>query len=97
VPSLWRKGLRSLEVSGMNSLKQLDPNAGAAAFSICESLLIALTDLKIIDHREARALLQDAATTHRRAMPGSGNPDEHRAIAEIIERMITAGSWARIV
>lgn len=61
--------------------------AGAAALSICESLLIALNDLKIFDDKEARAVLQDAADSHRNAMSGSKNPDEHRAIADLIERI----------
>lgn len=43
--------------------------AGAAALSICESLLIALNDLKIINDKETRAVLTDAAETHRIAMP----------------------------
>ena len=62
--------------------------AGAAALSICESLLIALNDLKIIDGRELRAILQDAAETHHNAVPGSSNPDEHRAIASLISRIM---------
>jgi hypothetical protein len=80
----------------MNELERTDMLiAGAAALSICESLLIALTDLKIIDQSEARALLHDAETSHRLAMAESGAPDEHRAIAEVIERMIAAGCWNR--
>jgi hypothetical protein len=62
--------------------------AGAAALSICESLLIALSDLKIIDDKETRAILVDAAESHRRAIPGSSNPDEHRAVAALIDRII---------
>jgi hypothetical protein len=62
--------------------------AGAAALSICESLLIALSDLKIIDLKEMRAILQDAAESHRNAVPGSPNPDEQRAIAALISRIM---------
>lgn len=69
--------------------------AGAAALSICESLLIALNDLKIIDDKETRAVLQDAAESHRIAMPGSKNPDEHRAIAELIDRIVDGGNSVR--
>lgn len=60
---------------------------GAAALSICESLLIALNDLNVIGDREARAVLEDAAATHRNAMASSSNPEEHRATAELIERI----------
>jgi len=62
--------------------------AGMAALSMCESLLIALNDLKIIDDKETRAILEDAAATHRNAIPVSPNPDEHRAVAALIERII---------
>lgn len=61
--------------------------AGAAALSICESMLIALQDLKVISAKEANAVLMDAAATHRHAIPVSPNGDEHRAIAELIERL----------
>jgi len=62
--------------------------AGAAALSICESLLIALKDLKIIDDKEIRAVLVDAAESHRRAISESPNPEEHRAVAALIDRII---------
>ena len=42
--------------------------AGSAALSICESLLIALNDLAIIDDAQTRAVLIDAAATHRNAV-----------------------------
>jgi hypothetical protein len=69
--------------------------AGAAALSICESLLIALNDLKIIDDKETRAVLQDAAESHRNAIPGSSNPDAHRAIAELIDRIVDGKNSVR--
>ena len=68
---------------------------GRAALSICESLLIALNDLKIIDDKETRALLEDAAATHRNAIPVSPKPDEHRAVVTLIERIIRSGTWVR--
>jgi len=69
--------------------------AGAAALSICESLLIALNDLKIIDDKETRAVLLDAAESHRNAIEGSKNPDEHRAIATLIDRIIDGKNSVR--
>jgi len=69
--------------------------AGAAALSICESLLIALNDLKIIEDKEARAILQDAADSHRNAMPGSSKPDEHRAVAALIDRIVAGKNSVR--
>lgn len=61
--------------------------AMAAVLSICESL-IALSDHKIIGKREALAVLEDAAATHRNAIARSPNPDEHRAVAALIQRII---------
>ena len=69
--------------------------AGAAALSICESLLIALNDLKIFDDKETRAVLTDAAETHRNAMSGSASPDEHRAVAELIDRIVDGKNSVR--
>ena len=40
---------------------------GAIAPSICESLLIALNDLKILGDKETHDILVDAATSHRNA------------------------------
>lgn len=69
--------------------------AGEAALSICESLLIALNDLKIIDDKETRAVLQDAAETHRNAMPGSPHADQHRAVADLIDRIVDGKNSVR--
>ena len=41
--------------------------AGLAALAICKSLLLSLTDNKLIDRAEALAILGDAATAHRNA------------------------------
>lgn len=80
----------------MNYLDEPDKiSAGGAALSICESLLIALNDLRIIDDKETRAVLQDAAQTHRNAIAGSPNPDEHRAIAELIDRIVDGKNSVR--
>lgn len=71
--------------------------AGAAALSICESLLIALNDLAIIDDAQTRAVLVDAAATHRNAADGeeSLSPDQHRAVAELIDCIIAGKNSVR--
>ena len=43
--------------------------AGLAALSVCESILLSLTENEIIDDAEARAILADAAAAHRGAAP----------------------------
>ena len=80
----------------MNGFDNQDTSVvGAAALSICESLLIALNDLKIINDKDTRAVLTDAAETHRIAMPGSPNPEEHRAIADLIDRIVDGKNSVR--
>ena len=69
--------------------------AGVAALSICESLLIARNDLKIIDDKETRAILQDAAETHRSAIAGSTNAAEHQAVADLIDRIVEGKNSVR--
>ena len=57
---------------------------GAAALGICESLLIALTELKVISEQDARDLLTDVATAHSEAAARSQTPERHRAVAAIV-------------
>ena len=69
---------------------------GLAALSICESMLLSLTDTGVIDDDEAKAILEDAATAHRNAagaLDGSG--EDHRAAAAIIEAIIIGGNSVR--
>ena len=80
----------------MNDRDETDKTtAGTAALSICESLLIALNDLKIFDDKETRAVLQDAAATHRDAIAGSPDAGEHRAVADLIDRIIDGKNSVR--
>lgn len=61
-----------------------------AALAVCESLLLALTDLKVIPAKEAADVLCDAAAAHR------NNPDDvalHNQVAAIIEEMAAARSF----
>jgi hypothetical protein len=39
--------------------------SGLAALSICESLLLALEESKVLSHRNARGVLEDPAAAHR--------------------------------
>jgi len=76
-----------------NSAYTDSTTAAAAALSICESL-IALTEGKVIGNRDTLAVLEDAAATHRSAITSSPNPDRHRAIAALIQRIIEERSPA---
>lgn len=61
---------------------------GLAALGICESLMITLTDLKIITDVDARDLLNDVVTAHTNAAATSQTPEMHHAVVEIIRRIL---------
>ena len=68
---------------------------GMAALGICESLLLTLTDLKIISDKDARDLLTDVATTHAEATTTSATPAKHQAVVEIVQRILTGKNGVR--
>jgi hypothetical protein len=68
---------------------------GIAALSICESLLIALTELRIMSAQDARDLLTDVATAHSDAANASQTPDRHRAVAAIVQRILDGKDGVR--
>ena len=68
---------------------------GMAALGICESLLLALTDLKIISDKDARDLLTDVATTHAEAATTSPQPAKHQAVVEIVQRILVGKNGVR--
>jgi hypothetical protein len=68
---------------------------GIAALGICESLLLALTDLKIISEKDARDLLTDVATTHHEAATASQTPQKHQAVVEIVQRILAGKNGTR--
>jgi hypothetical protein len=69
-----------------------DIAAGCAALAICESLLLALTELKILDDNDARGVLEDAAATHRGAESTAPDAAVHYAAAHMIEHIISVRS-----
>ena len=68
---------------------------GTAALGICESLLLALTDRNIITERDARDLLTDVSTTHDEAAATSETPERHRAVVEIVQRILAGKNGVR--
>lgn len=68
---------------------------GLAALSICESLLVALTDLKILREEDARDLLSDVATAHNEAATLSQTPETHQAVVDIVRRILTGKNGMR--
>jgi hypothetical protein len=68
--------------------------AGIAALAICESLLLALNDRNVLPEREIVGILKDAASAHS-SPPAGGNPDMHKAVAAMINRIIDGGNSVR--
>jgi hypothetical protein len=71
--------------------------AGHAALAICESMLLSLTDNKVIDQSEVRAILQDAAAAHRNSIPLliDGGGVAHEEAAALIETILKGGNSVR--
>jgi hypothetical protein len=68
---------------------------GSAALGICESLILALTDRKLITEKDARDLLTDVVTSHSEAAEVSQTPDKHRAVAGIVQRILDGKDGVR--
>jgi hypothetical protein len=68
---------------------------GVAALGICESLLVALTDLKIISEMDARDLLADVTAAHIEAAASSPSPETHLAVIAIVQRILDGKNGVR--
>ena len=69
--------------------------SGTAALAICESLLLALNDRKILPEREILGILRDAAAAHAEDPGDDGHPALHEAVAALINRIIDGGNSVR--
>ena len=85
---------RSSDTEGLAVARSTDAE-GMAALGICESLLLALTDLTIISEQDARDLLTDVATTHNEAATVSPTPEKHQAVVQIVHRILAAKNGVR--
>ena len=74
---------------------RFDDANGTAALGICESLLIALTELKLITDLDARNLLTDVSTSHQDAITTSKTPDKHQAVVAVLQRILAGKNGVR--
>jgi hypothetical protein len=65
----------------------LNENAGQAALTICESLLLALSERNILPEKEIIGILKDAAASHE-FVPADDEKENHAAVAALINKMI---------
>lgn len=78
--------------SNENATNKRNAASGIAALSICESLLVALNDLKILSAEEAGGVLKDAASAHHGAVAHGTDTETHAEVAAIIDRIIAGGN-----
>ena len=78
-----------------NSSDLSDVASGVAALSICESLLLAMGDLKIMNEEEAVGVIQDAAAGHRNFDGPAKNSAIHVEVVAILDRIIAGGNSIR--
>ncbi len=69
--------------------------SGMAALSICEALLLAMNDHKLLPEREIMGVLRDAAAAHENAVGPDAEMDMHRAAAALINQIIAGGNSVR--
>ncbi|MGZ8886622.1 MAG: hypothetical protein ACXW1O_08680 [Halobacteriota archaeon] len=78
-----------------HSTNTLNAASGLAALSICESLLLALGELRIIDEKVAIDVITDAASAHRNAGETQQHVALHQEAAAILDRIIAGGNSVR--
>jgi hypothetical protein len=70
-------------------------HAGLAALSICEALLLAMKDHRVLPEHEIVGVLRDAAATHENAAGIDDASEYHRAVADLINAITAGGNSAR--
>lgn len=69
--------------------------SGTAALSICESLLLALNDRKVLPEKEIVGILRDAAAAHESAAGVGEYAEMHAAVAALINGILAGGNSVR--
>jgi len=69
--------------------------SGVAALSICESLLLAMGDLKLMGEREVVGVVTDAASAHRNAGSSARDKALNLAVVTILDRIVAGGNSIR--
>jgi hypothetical protein len=69
--------------------------SGVAALSICESLLLAMGDLKLMGEKEIVGIVVDAASAHRNAGDTVRDKALNREVVLILDRIVASGNSIR--
>ena len=81
-----------------SSADMLDAASGMAALSICESLLLAMGDLKIMNEQQAIGVIKDAAASHQAASDIASSAEatsRHLEVVAILNKIIAGGNSVR--
>lgn len=70
--------------------------AGRAALSLCEALLLALRDKKVLHDSEIVDLASDAASPHRCVAEVTESIEFHLSVAALLDRIIINGDYYRV-
>jgi len=85
-----------MEHTTLNEIAPLLDVRGAAALAICESLLLALNDRKILPEHEIMGVLHDAAAAHDNEPDRKdGQAELHKAVSVMINLIIDGGNSVR--
>ena len=76
-------------------MQEIPDVPGTAALSICESLLLALNDRKILPEHEVVGILRDAAGAHSNDPGEDGKAELHQAVAALINGILAGGNSVR--
>ncbi|MGV8988887.1 MAG: hypothetical protein ACOH2H_21765 [Cypionkella sp.] len=86
----------SLSAAGTTGADPHSANvAGLAALAICESILLALNDRKILPETEILGILVDAAAAHTNVPSGDDSMEVHQMVAALIQKIIDGGNSVR--
>ena len=68
-------------------MSEENTHSGMAALSICEAILLALNDAKVLPQREIIGILKDAAAAHEHATGSPSEVERHKAAATLINKI----------
>jgi hypothetical protein len=87
-------GLFHSELKAKPNMTVPNDIAGTAALAICESLLLALNDHRILPESEIVGILRDAAAAHENA-PAGEEDGLHADVARLINGILAGGNSVR--
>lgn len=82
-------------MKGCTSMSENDIVSGIAALTICEALLLALNDARVLPESEIIGILKDAAATHDNAGGAAVELEKHKAVSALINSIIEGGNSVR--